>query len=868
MKPDGPDDTSPTPTDDHGWFALPVRRPVHTLAAALAVVVLAAMLIRTMPTDGSLAALLPAHDSSSAALAAIGEDFSAAEQATLLVSLPEQPCDGGMNGDDMAAFAQRFERSLMDDAESHRLIRAVTHRWPDDAEPFVRDVVAPNLVLYLDERGQAELRHRLSPSGMAEQMRMNEQAAAAPGVAGSSLAPLLQDPLRLRELVQGVFADLSTNPGRPGSPMLSADRRSLMIQVTPAASTTQGSDAGATMALIRRAIDDAGPGDLDVSVTGGVAIADAAERSIRGDMIASSIGTVILLQLLFLATYRRLLLFPLAFLPAAAGVVVGFGVFALTGRAISPPTAVLGALLAGLGIDYAIHYLAHAHEHPALAHNSRRLAPPLVMAAVTSVIAFGTVGLSDVTALRDFALIGAVGLSATLLATLTLLPALLTLMRRRRSSIQSDPQAMVDQPRWRLDRLLHTTIQYRKACLAACCIGVLAGVAVLALTPDGPVRFDSDLNAMHPQPNPPLDTQQRLARAFPGQADALLLYITAGNEAQLLERAATSSQQLRQAQAVQPYLASVVSIDRLLPSPAERESRRDFAATFDAARVLADFDAAVEQSAFNPEAFADYRVYLSSLLNPGSGPDLATLRRYPAFADALLPSDMQAGRDEPLQAISIVSLTHPLDDRYDRDAAISAMRASLGDVPGITLTGMPVVGHDIERAVKRDLSRLLVIASVVVTLWLLLCFRSLRDTASALLPVTSGLVVLFAIMLLTGTGLNLINLIALPLLAGLGVDDGVFLVSIARDARRRGLDRAGLITALASSAQAVTLTSATTALAFGSLVLTGVPAIRSLGIVMAVGIGACLLLSLVALAPLLVMLHPDHPTRAVKGATA
>ena len=117
---------------------------------------------------------------------------------------------------------------------------------------------------------------------------------------------------------------------------------------------------------------------------------------------------------------------------------------------------------------------------------------------------------------------------------------------------------------------------------------------------------------------------------------------------------------------------------------------------------------------------------------------------------------------------------------------------------------------------------------------------------------TLGLVITFAVMRVTGIGLNLLNLVALPLLIGLGIDDGVFMVSIARSCRREQQTRDQLLDRLASSAQAITLTTVTTALAFGSLTLTAVPAMRALGVVMAIGMVACWAVTVGLLAPLLV----------------
>jgi len=251
-------------------------------------------------------------------------------------------------------------------------------------------------------------------------------------------------------------------------------------------------------------------------------------------------------------------------------------------------------------------------------------------------------------------------------------------------------------------------------------------------------------------------------------------------------------------------------------------------------------------------------------IRPGTGPSIDTLAGYPGLVAGILPrgtldidnNDVNA----EYHAVTLVFVEHALATRDQRTVAIDAIRAAVADVPGVTLTGMTVIGHDVELAVRTDLPLLLGVAACVIALWLGVCLRNVSDTAMALMPVTVGLLLTFAVMLVAGVGLNLLNLVALPLLAGLGIDDGVFLVAMTRDARRRGAGRAELLRELASSAQAVTLTSATTALAFGSLVLTGVPAIRSLGIVMAIGIFACWGVTLVALTPLLVRprrLGPD-----------
>ena len=170
------------------------------------------------------------------------------------------------------------------------------------------------------------------------------------------------------------------------------------------------------------------------------------------------------------------------------------------------------------------------------------------------------------------------------------------------------------------------------------------------------------------------------------------------------------------------------------------------------------------------------------------------------------------------EAITIVRLQAPLSDRSHRDRVIEEVRDALDGLSGVTLTGMSVGGHDTERLIRRDLSRLLGVAAILVAGWLLLYFRSFVHAMLAFLPAAFGLASLMAIMTLLDMRLNMVNLIGLPLLVGIGVDDGIFLVSLTK--RRNDPESAGSTATsgpLAPACHAVLMTTLTTVLTFGTL---------------------------------------------------
>ena len=146
-------------------------------------------------------------------------------------------------------------------------------------------------------------------------------------------------------------------------------------------------------------------------------------------------------------------------------------------------------------------------------------------------------------------------------------------------------------------------------------------------------------------------------------------------------------------------------------------------------------------------------------------------------------------------------------------------------------------------------------ALLAVAMWLGLIFRRPADLVLALLPMLFALAMLTVGMQWTGTRWHMVNLLAVPLLIGIGVDDGIFLVAIASRCRAEGTGRAELARRLAASCHAITMTSLTTGLAFGSLLLTSTPAIQSLGVVFAWGIVGCWAGSVFWLSALLLWLH-------------
>jgi hypothetical protein len=139
-----------------------------------------------------------------------------------------------------------------------------------------------------------------------------------------------------------------------------------------------------------------------------------------------------------------------------------------------------------------------------------------------------------------------------------------------------------------------------------------------------------------------------------------------------------------------------------------------------------------------------------------------------------------------------------------------------------------------------------VYALAAMVLVLLLDFGSVKHTLVALLPLGMGMIASLGIMALAGVDLNPANMIAFPLILGVGADNGVHVMHDYRDRNRK--KRYALSHA---TGRGIMVAALTTVLGFGTLMISQHRGMASLGLVLTLGVSTCMLTALVFLPALL-----------------
>jgi len=136
--------------------------------------------------------------------------------------------------------------------------------------------------------------------------------------------------------------------------------------------------------------------------------------------------------------------------------------------------------------------------------------------------------------------------------------------------------------------------------------------------------------------------------------------------------------------------------------------------------------------------------------------------------------------------------------------------------------------------IGRDGKRATVLTLFIVILLLWLDFRSLKLALLGIVPLIAGGLWMLGLLSTFGMMLTVVNVIGIPMIVGIGIDDGVHIL---HRYRVEGFDKTPHV--LLSTGKAVLLTSLTTMAGFGSLMISKYRGFVGLGALLVFGVGAC-----------------------------
>ncbi|HEY6839291.1 MAG TPA: MMPL family transporter, partial [Geobacteraceae bacterium] len=163
-------------------------------------------------------------------------------------------------------------------------------------------------------------------------------------------------------------------------------------------------------------------------------------------------------------------------------------------------------------------------------------------------------------------------------------------------------------------------------------------------------------------------------------------------------------------------------------------------------------------------------------------------------------------------------------------------------------TGEPVMVYESMTVLRDSYRNAFLFALVAIAAILLVTFRSVRYALIGLVPLVIGILFMVAGMRLFGIAFNSANVIVLPLVLGIAVDSGIYLIN-----RYRREDETPPQVVLSSTGVGVFLNTLTIMASFGALMVARHQGVFSIGVVMSLGMVACQVAFIVVLPAVLTL---------------
>lgn len=634
-------------------------------------------------------------------------------------------------------------------------------------------------------------------------------------------------------------------------PLTDADKRAF-IEFKPVLDF-QALEPGKTATdAIRQAATElnfAGTYGARVRLTGPVPMANEEYATVQDGAIRNGIvTTVVVLIILWLALHSAKIIFAV-FVNLFVGLSITTAVGLAMVGSLNLLSVAFAVLFIGLGVDFGIQFSVRYRSERfkndnltmALEEAARRAAVPLSLAAMATAAGFLCFLPTDYKGIAELGKIAGAGMLVAFLTSITTLPALLDLIN---PPGESEPVGYAF-----LAPVDHFLEKHRVIIIVGTLLVAIAGLPLLYF-----MKFDFN----------PINLRNKNAESIATFLDLRKDPNTGANAINVMTNSEADAKKIEAKLEKVPEVLRVMSLDSFVPEdqPAKLKLIGQAAKVLGPALNPDQVDAA-PSDAENVEALKGTVESLRKTAGDGKGPGAVAAKR---LADGLskLAGSNQATRDKaqnifisPLKVVfdelrnalqaAPVTLNAlppelvagwkakdglmrvealPKGDPNDNDnlrkfadAVLAAEPNAIGGPVSILKSGDTVV----RAFVHAGIWALLVISAL---LWLAL--RRVTDVLLTLVPLLVAGAVTLEICVLIGLPLNFANIVALPLLLGIGVAFKIYYVTAWRSGRTNLLQT--------SLTRAIFFSALTTATAFGSLWLSSHPGTASMGKLLALSL--------------------------------
>ena len=706
-----------------------------------------------------------------------------------------------------------------------------------------------------------EVKRRLDDKEIQERFR---QAGAGLVTAFSSLGTnyFVTDPLGLMEVAakggQGFseFTSFDMEWGS-GNHFFSKDHKALLVIAEPKEPAVDYQFAERVVQWTRAHLT---PPDasINTSMAGAYIYAEQdhkfIDRNIRRISWISIIGNLVLCLLV----YPRIPLLLLSLLPTSLGILWTTGIISYYPGAVNLISLSFIAILAGLGDDQVVHFFNRVPQEwarggsldDAITRTYETTGHSILFCILTMSSSTIALALASFKALAEFGFVLTVGLAMLLLHTIFTVPALMRLWWK-----VSKPRAPESVTFRFLPAVARRTVDFVGAHQRLmCAVSGAAFVASVAALPF--IRMDKKIEIVRSEDNPAIAGQKRLAEKF-GIEGTPEIFLIHGAQQEVLRRAEQLTAAL-EAFKQRGTLRAIISPAQIVPSAETQAARAKQLSGVDLGRAAQALEQAIRANGFQQAPFEPVLARLRELQAQGAQPlNMESVGRY--LPQGMLDNSIaKMGDNVYVAAIAFF----PSDVNATEVIPAATVKAWQRQYGKFTEFSFNKINRDLQAQVLRDSRRALFLTVAGVILIIYLCFRSIRISLLALMPIAFAVIVTFGLLALARHHFSFMSITALPLIVGIGIDNSIHLV-------RRYLesDENSILDIAKSSGAALIQSNLTTIVGFGALMASSFEPLAEMGLVTSLGVILALMASLWSV-PAIILVFGLRPAPEVTSSAA
>lgn len=565
---------------------------------------------------------------------------------------------------------------------------------------------------------------------------------------------------------------------------------------------------------IRREVDEwliAEEYDLSFQLTGGPVYNAEIGSGMEQDMSGTITVTTLLVGFLFLIMQRSVMqLFAIGCLLGLTFLIT-LGVGGWVFGTLNLVSVGFAAILLGLVIDYAVVIIRDSPHATGSAGSIRSMVGPSILwAAFTTAIVFGVLMMSTFTGVQQLGGLIVIGLLAGAVVMTVFTPYFLERFPAKSANKLVTP--------W-----------FPPMCKVLVLLSCILVGAMLLFTFKGSPQVNMNLKMIEPESSEAAAAFEVMQSDFSAWSEQNAVLITSGESLEQVGRQAKEMQVSLEELREEGVIGSSQWPQELIPNVANYQQNLVSLKSLSARR--AELLRFADDAGFTESGLLLNRQILDALGQLDEDPrGLA-----------------QGCADDPL-----IGAFFDVDDqgrvyfsgRMKLEGNVTQDKLSMFDefeAIGVSVTGWSILQSILLPHVKRDFYVIFIPSAVVLLLALFLVFRSWRETLIAIIVLLTALVMVNALVVITGQAWNFLSGVAIPLVVGAGIDYSIHLIFALR--RQNG----DLAAVWNSVGKAICFCGVSTAIGFGSLLFASNQVLRSMGLLCSLGILLTMALSLLVI---------------------